>query len=159
MPGSSRRVRRFEAGDEPALRQLFFETIRNVNRRDYSDEQVRAWAPDDYDPERWAQKVRKLNPFVCEIDGEIAGYADLQPSGYIDHFYVNRHYQRQGVGSELFHHIEEPAQATGLKELSADVSITARPFFEHFGFEVVERQRVTINNVVLGNFRMIRKLV
>ena len=151
-------IRRFQPGDEGVLRQLFFETIRNVNLRDYTDEQVRAWAPDDYDPDHWAERIRKLNPFVCEIDGEIAGYADLQPNGYVDHFFVSRHFQRQGVGAALFRQIEQEARALELDELSAEVSITARPFFEHFGFEVVDSQQVTINDVTLDNFRMRRRL-
>ncbi len=151
-------IRRFQPGDETALHRLFFETIRNVNRQDYSDEQVRAWAPDDYDPQHWAERIQKLNPFVCEVDGEIAGYADLQPDGYIDHFFVSRHHQRQGVGRTLFGQIEQDARAAGLQELHADVSITARPFFEHFGFEVAERQKVIVNDVTLENFRMVRRL-
>ncbi|MDJ0751526.1 MAG: GNAT family N-acetyltransferase [Woeseiaceae bacterium] len=154
----TRHVRRFRTGDEETLHRLFFETIREVNRKDYTEEQVRAWAPEDYDAGRWSARIRSLNPFICEIDGEIAGYADLQPSGYIDHFFVSRRFQRQGVGSILFDQIEREARATGLEILSADVSITAKPFFEHFGFKVVERQRVTMNGVALDNFRMTRVL-
>jgi len=158
MNDKRKRIRRFQAGDETMLRTLFFDTIRNVNRRDYTEEQVRAWAPDDYDAERWATRMRKLDPFVCEIDGDIAGYADLQPSGYVDHFYVSKNFQRQGVGTALFGHIEKEAGARQLKELSADVSITARPFFEHMGFRAIRRQQVRINGVALDNFRMTRRL-
>ncbi len=151
-------IRRFQRGDEAALRQLFFETIRNVNRQDYTEEQVRAWAPEDYDAEYWATRIQDLNPFICEIDGEIAGYADLQSSGLIDHFFVSRHFQRKGVGSALFAQIEKEAQLLELESLHSNVSITARPFFEHFGFKVVEQQQLTINDVALTNFRMLRKL-
>ena len=153
-----KRIRRFRNGDEDVLRQLFFDTIRTVNRRDYTDEQVRAWAPEIYDTEHWGNRMRNLNPFVCEIDGEVAGYADLQLSGYIDHFYVSRKFQRRGVGTALFERIEQEAKAHQLKELSADVSITARPFFERFGFAVVKQQKLTINEVMLTNFHMSRKL-
>ncbi|MDJ0710936.1 MAG: GNAT family N-acetyltransferase [Woeseiaceae bacterium] len=153
-----KRIRRFRTGDEAILRTLFFDTIRNVNRRDYTEEQVRAWAPEDYEPEHWAHRMRELNPFVCEVDGEIAGYADLQSSGYIDHFFVSKNFQRRGVGTSLFERIEAEARARQLKELSADVSITARPFFERFGFAVIRQQQVTINDVVLTNFRMVRKI-
>ncbi len=33
---------------------LFRDTIRQVNSRDYSPEQIRAWASDDIDPVAWA---------------------------------------------------------------------------------------------------------
>ena len=158
MTHTVKRIRRLRVGDESTLHQLFFDTIRNVNSRDYTEEQVRAWAPKDHDVQRWATRMRKLNPFVCEIGGEIAGYADLQSSGYIDHFYVSKNFQRQGVGTALFEHIENEAKTNELKELSADVSITARPFFERFGFEVITQQEIEINGVTLQNFRMLRKL-
>ena len=150
-------IRRFRPGDEELLYRLFFETIRHVNRRDYSDEQVRAWAPDEYDRQLWAERIQALNPFVCEVDGEIAGYADVQANGYIDHFYVDRRLQRLGVGTALMRQIEQEALSLALEQLSADVSITARPFFEHFGFRVVRRQQITIGGVTLDNFRMARR--
>ncbi|MGL5364343.1 MAG: GNAT family N-acetyltransferase, partial [Plesiomonas shigelloides] len=34
------------------------------------------------------------------------------------------------------------------------VSITAKPFFERFGFRVVKKQQVAINGQVLTNFLM-----
>ena len=152
------KIRRFRDGDEKALRRVFFDTIRTVNRRDYTEEQVRAWAPDEYDERHWRQRIQKLDPFICEVDGVIAGYADLQPSGYIDHFFVSKDFQRQGVGATLFSRIHDEAAALELRELTADVSITARPFFERFEFTVVKTQNVTINGVVLQNFHMRRKL-
>lgn len=53
-------------------------------------------APADIDLERWANHIKELQPFVVELDGEIAGYADVQPNGYIDHFFVSGTYSRQG---------------------------------------------------------------
>ena len=152
------RIRKFRNGDEERLRQLFFETIRHVNAADYTPEQLRAWAPDDMDAERWAQRVRAIDPFICEIDGQIVGYADLQDTGYIDHFFVDRHYQRCGAGRALMTEIEKTALGKGIEELTAHVSITARPFFESFGFEVIDPQVVTIEGVELTNYIMRRQL-
>ena len=35
----------YRASDAPEIARLFYETVRSVNRADYSEEQVRAWAP------------------------------------------------------------------------------------------------------------------
>ena len=42
--------------DADALRELFFNTIRRVNRADYDEAQVRAWAPDEMDEKRWQRR-------------------------------------------------------------------------------------------------------
>lgn len=56
-------------------------------------------------------------------------------------------------------HLEQLARSKGVTEMSSDVSITARPFFEAKGFVVDEEQFVEIRGQVLRNFKMVRKLV
>ncbi len=148
------RIRPFRHGDEAALLALFRTTIRTVNRRDYTDEQVQAWAPDDIDKGHWTRRIRGINPFVCESGARIVGYADVQDSGYIDHFFVHHEAQGQGVGKALFAAIFDKAKHKGITELTSQVSITARPFFEKMGFDVVQSQVVTMNDVELTNYRM-----
>lgn len=148
------RIRPFQPGDEPALYRVHREAIHRVASRDYTPEQIQAWAPDRHDPGPWGIKMRRLRPFVAEADGVIAGYADLQPSGYIDHFFVCADFPRQGVGRLLMERIHEEAARQGLAELTADVSKTAQLFFARFGFEIVElrfpvRSGVTIPNALM----------
>ncbi|MBW7002743.1 GNAT family N-acetyltransferase, partial [Salmonella enterica subsp. enterica serovar Weltevreden] len=92
-------------------------------------EQIDAWAPADIDLERWANHIKELQPFVVELDGEIAGYADVQPNGYIDHFFVSGTYSRQGVGTLLMNCIHEEARQRGISELTSNVSKAAEVFF------------------------------
>jgi putative acetyltransferase len=40
-------IRLFEAQDAEQIAELFHETVREINVRDYSSSQVKAWAPDD----------------------------------------------------------------------------------------------------------------
>ncbi len=147
-------LRRFRDGDGPALWRLFHGTVREVCSRDYSELQVKAWAPDDIDVPDFVRKLASLAPFVVEVDGEIAGYADVQSDGYIDHFYCHRNWQGKGVGSLLMKAIEDQAERSGLERLCSDVSITARPFFEGKGFVVVKEQDVLRRGVMLRNYRM-----
>jgi putative acetyltransferase len=151
-------IRKYKPGEEPALWTLFFETVRTINLGNYSAEQVRAWAPDDVDEAAWAQRIAEMNPYVCEHEGLIVGYAALRKSGYVDHFYVHHAWQDRGVGKRLYATIEADARAQQLEELTADVSITARPFFESRGFRVVRAQEVVRCGVVMRNFRMVKRL-
>ncbi len=148
------KIRKFQKGDELALWKLKYDTIRKINTRDYTEEQTFAWAPDVFDAENWAKKIKTMNPFVAEIDGNIVGYADIQIDGYIDHFFCHFDYQGQGVGKALMQAIFKNGQAKGIERFYSHVSITASPFFEHFGFVVIKQQSVDIRGQVLTNFVM-----
>ena len=151
-------IRKYRPGEESELWNLFFNTVRSVSIRDYTVEQVRQWAPDEIDEGQWRDRIERINPYVCVHDGVIVGYADLQKSGHIDHFYVHHQWQGKGVGKRLFAWIESEAKKRALTQLTADVSITARPFFESRGFAVVTSQKVRLGDVVLGNFKMTKRL-
>lgn len=151
-------VRKFRIGDEAALFKVYFSAIHQVASRDYSQEQIEAWAPVDLDFGIWKGRMRGIDPFVVEADGLLVGYADLQENGYIDHFFVSGDYPRQGTGRLLMETIHESARSRGIETLTSDVSRTAQPFFEHFGFEVIEQRSPRIRGVVVPNALMRKPL-
>jgi putative acetyltransferase len=151
-------LRDFRPGDEPALRAVFESAIHGTARRDYSQLQVDTWAPREYDAQAWVKRVRGIAPFVASIDDVIVGYADVQTSGYIDHFYVAATAGGQGVGGALMRRLFSRAEEWGLAELTSHVSITAQPFFAHFGFEVVEHRVFDVRGVEMRNASMRRRL-
>jgi putative acetyltransferase len=150
-------IRRYRIEDTRELMTLFYRTVREVNIRDYTQEQVEVWAPDDMDQDRWEQTLSARCTFVAEQEGRLAGFGELEPmeeGGLINRFYVSADHQGQGVGSALLSAIEAEAQQRGLTRLFTEASITARPFFERRGFVTLEKQAVVRQNVTLHNFRM-----
>jgi putative acetyltransferase len=147
-------LRDFQAGDEPALRAVFVSAVHGTARRDYSQLQVDTWAPREYDAQAWADRVRGIAPFVALVDDAIVGYADVQPGGFIDHFYVAATASGQGVGGALMRRLLARAEELGLAELTSHVSITAQPFFAHFGYEVVEVCMFDVRGVEMRNATM-----
>ncbi len=93
MADSSFIVRRFEPADAADVAQLFYNTVRRVNRADYSQEQVEAWAPDIYDLAAWLETCSRRITFVAP-DPQIVGFAELVPAepdareGHVDRFYT-----------------------------------------------------------------------
>jgi putative acetyltransferase len=152
-------VRRFKIGDELALFSVFFSAIHGIASRDYTRAQLEAWAPANLDPKLWESQMRDIRPFVVEANGEIIGYADVQPNGYIDHFFVSGNHPRQGIGSLLMKTIHEEAKLLGVDELTSNVSKTAESFFAFHGFQVVERRFPLRRGVTLQNALMRKKLI
>jgi putative acetyltransferase len=151
-------IRRFQSGDGSALRRVFHSAIHRVASADYSLEQIAAWAPDSVDPALWEKHMQSLNPFVAVLESDIVGYADVQTSGYIDHFYVSGHHPRRGIGTRLMLALHEEANRLGLAEMTSHVSRTAQPFFARFGFTIVEQRAAAIRGVIVPNARMRKAL-
>ena len=149
-------IRRFKQGDEKELYEVFHNTIRKVNIQDYNENQVAAWAPDDIDMNFVTQKFRDIKPFVAVNDEGIIGYADIQPDGYIDHFYCHHQFQGKGVGRRLFSALEREAAEKRIPSMYSNVSITAKLFFEAMGFSVKKEQLVKVGDQQLKNYRMVR---
>ena len=153
-------IRKYKTADAQALASIYYHTIHNINIRDYTEEQVNAWAPyssvEDYSG--WQEKLAKIKPFVAVLDDVITGFAEFEPiidqGGHIDCFYVHHEHQGKGFGSALMNAVFDKAKQEGIARIYAEVSITARPFFEAKGFKVVKEQKVSLRGVELTNFVM-----
>lgn len=153
------RFRQFTPADADQIACLFHDTIHAVNRQDYSPAQLAAWAPEDIYFQDWVAFCTNRITFVAEINGIIAGFANLESDGYVNCFYCHKDYQGQGIGKGLYQAIEAKALELGCDRLFADVSITAKPFFQRMGFEVVQEQTVERRGEHFINFRMQKNLL
>ena len=147
-------IRRYAIGEEQALRQLFYETVHQINIRDYSQAQVEAWAPADYDLEAWVERLKRSSPWVAVEDNDLLGFAEMDSAGRIDCFYVQHARLGRQVGSALMQKLQYQALRLGLARLEVEASVTARGFFQHKGFVLVRRQQVERRGQSLINYLM-----
>lgn len=148
------KIRLFESQDAAQIAQLFHDTVRQVNLQHYSDQQVKAWAPDDVNFRNWAEVCANRFTYVADDAGTIAGFGELEANGHIDCFYCHKDYQGCGIGRQIYEAIEAKALALSLNRLFVEASITAKPFFEHMGFAVVTAQIVTCRGETFTNYVM-----
>ena len=148
------KVRLFCQQDADQIAQLFHATVREINIRDYSSNQVKAWAPDNIYFRDWAEVCSNRFTYVADKEGVIVGFGELEPNGHIDCFYCHKDYQRCGVGSQIYQAIEAKALELGLNRLFTEVSITALPFFQRMGFSVVKEQQVKCRGESFINYAM-----
>ena len=141
-------LRPYRSEDCPALAALFYDTVHTVNARDYTPEQLDAWADGQVDLAAWDASFLAHTTLVAEAEGIIVGFADLADDGYLDRLYVHKDWQGRGVATALCDALP------GAKLTHA--SLTARPFFEKRGWQVVKEQQVERRGVLLTNFVMKR---
>jgi putative acetyltransferase len=151
-------IRRYTPGDLAGLIVLFRDTVRRINRRDYSQAQVMAWAPDEIDAQQWARRFGNKAVWVADLEGAPVGFVDVARDGQIDMLYVHADHQGRGIASRLLGTVEAGARAHGLLRLFTEASITARPFFERRGFRVLAPQRVVRWAQEFVNYRMDKQI-
>lgn len=147
-------IRKYKTTDCEEIAQLFYETVHSVNARDYSSEQRNAWVTGSVDMQVWNHSFLKHYTMVAVDDERIVGFGDIDRTGYLDHLFIHKDYQGKGVASVLCNELEMYALKNGASVLSTHTSITAKPFFQRRGYEVMKEQQVERNGVKLTNFVM-----
>jgi putative acetyltransferase len=151
-------LRDYTDADARATLDVFLRAVRVTAARDYTADQIRAWAPDDLDPLAWATRRAGARTRVAVRDGVVVGFTDVDATGYVDMLFVDPDAARTGVGRALLDWVVRTARADGAAELTTHASVTARPFFAAHGFEVVAEQHPVRRGVALTNYRMRRPL-
>lgn len=144
-------LRNYVKTDCAQLARLFYDTVHTVNAKDYTQEQLAAWATGKVNLEAWNESLQARHTVVAEMDGKIVGFGDMDEIGYLDRLYVHKDYQRRGAATAICDALEQNTEAA---EFTTHASITARPFFEKRGYTVVREQRVERGGVWLTNFIM-----
>lgn len=144
--------------DLPAALELFYDTVHRVCRADYDEARLAAWAPDLPDRERWQESLLAHDSLVARMDGQIVGFGDLDPSGYLDRLYVRWDRQRQGIATALCDALEARAEELGCSLVTTHASITARPFFAKRAYVLVRPQQVERSGQWLTNYVMEKPL-
>lgn len=154
-------IRKGQLVDLAELQMLFLDTITEICKADYNDDQIEAWTSDtksNRNRQRWVDILTKQFVLVAQIKNEIVGFATLDNGNYIDLLYVHKNHQRQGIADRLYKNIENEARGQNQSVLTSNVSKSARPFFEKVGFKVTKKQTVVRQNVELTNYKMEKKI-
>ena len=150
-------IRNYCTEDTQALANIYYNTIHRINIQHYTKEQVDVWAPtSSLETEGWAKKFSRTIPIIATVEDEIIGFAEFEPNGHIDCFYCHHDWIGKGVGSALMKEILQRAKDNHIRLIFSEVSISAKPFFEKWGFRIVIQQTIVRKGIELINFKMER---
>lgn len=140
------------------ITDLFYSSVHAIDSSIYSNREKEAWAPKPIDYDKWKCRLDCKKPYLLMIQGEGAGFIELDSDGHIDCTYVLPKYQNFGVATLLLQHVISLAKEAGLKKLYVEASIVAKPFFEKFGFTVEGKNEITRNETILINYSMLVRI-
>lgn len=146
-------IREYRQSDCRELTALFYHTVHTVNAKDYTKEQLDAWAPEQANIEKWNLSLQEHYSLVVTENKVIVGFGDINNMGCLDRLFVHTDYQGKGIATAICNQLEQAVQG----DITTYASITARPFFEKRGYKVVKEQLVERQGVSLTNFVMVKK--
>lgn len=148
------RIRPARPDDGKQIGRMIYDTVRAINRKDYSEPQVEAWAPDPYIFSTYDESYA----YVAELKGEIVGFGNFTSEGCLHRFYIHKDFQGQGIGSRLLEALEARALSIGLTEMTTEASITAKAFFLSKGWVIKMQNTKIFREVSFINFKMYKIL-
>lgn len=77
-------IREYEEKDLSSIIKLFYDTVHFINIKDYTQEQVNVWAPENIDENLWNKSLLRHYSIVFEDNEIIKGFCDCDNEGYID---------------------------------------------------------------------------
>jgi putative acetyltransferase len=154
-------IRSAQPADAPALVQLYRASLTELGARDYTPEQVGAWASLTPPAERFCTMMADGRSMLVAVDsaGRLAAFGDLEADGHIDYLYSAPFASASGAAAALYAELELRARALGLGRLYAEASEAARRFFLRRGFVVVTRRDFAVAGVAIHNYAVEKRLV
>ena len=146
-------IRTYQQSDCKVLTELFYNTVHKVNAKDYTEEQLNAWATGQVDLEKWNQSLQEHYSIVAVENGIIVGFGDIDKTGYLDRLFVHADYQGKGIATAICDQLEQAIMGN----ITTHASITAKPFFEKRGYKVVKERQVERQGIFLTNYVMIKE--
>ena len=135
-PGVGVGVRSYATQDAVATYEVFRAAVRRTALARYSPAQVRAWAPDEVDMERWAARRAAAWTIVAvERDHDrVIAFADLTDAGEMDMLFVHPDHARAGIAATLVARVVEQATRRGLNSVEVHASKVLQPLLTRLGF-------------------------
>ncbi|GAA0225562.1 GNAT family N-acetyltransferase [Haladaptatus pallidirubidus] len=134
--------------DSDTVYRVHVESIAELGRDGYSQEQVEAWAQGCESADYSTAIDSETQAFVAAEDGRgVVGFGSLNyesPEEYevtvdaeITAVYVHPAVAREGIGSKIYSELERRAREQGVRTLGLSASKNAVPFYDSHGYERV----------------------
>lgn len=150
----------FHPDHAPALAEVYRAAVLGIGPRDYTPEQVAAWASIAPSAEQLAGLYGDGRFTAVAVDDtcRVLGFTDMEADGHIGFLYCRPEAAGTGVAGRLYEAVEAEARARGLPRLYSEASEGACRFFIRQGFAVLHRRALEIDGVAIHNFAVEKAL-
>lgn len=147
------KIRGYEARDAAGVAEVFRRSVAALGPRDYSPEQVAAWAGRAPDAGAFHARASDGRVFIVAVDDDDrpVAFADVEADGHVDMLYCAPEYAGTGLVVLLYATLEAVARQRGITRLYSEASEAALRFFLRRGFVKLHRRELMIGDVAIHN--------
>jgi GNAT superfamily N-acetyltransferase len=149
-------LRQITIKDQLELKKVYFDSIQSLDEKIYNLEQKRAWSSQAWGNPNFNKSITQGKGWLLCEQGIIIAFAIRYPENRISLFYCKGSFQRKGCGSLLLHKLEHEAKKEGLYSLSTEASLISYKLFLKNEWEIIRKERITINNIFFERYKMIK---
>ncbi len=132
------KIRRAQHSDSQGIIDVHVKSIREVCGKDYTPEQIEAWAGRRFKTELWHQAIDRDYIWVIEADKSILGFGHFavmdENNGEVLGLYFIPPVIGNGCGRKMFAEFVKVAKEHNLTKINLHSTITAKSFYESLGF-------------------------
>ena len=140
-------LREYIPSDCAQLAELFYQTVHSVNAKDYTKEQLDAWATGEVDCRRGMRLSGRTGRSLRQKAARLSALGTwMRPAIWTGCMSIRT------IRGKVLH--LRSATNWSRKTFTTHASITAKLFFQHRGYHVVRKQEVIRHGVALTNFVM-----
>ncbi len=149
-------LRQITIKDQLELKKVYFDSIQSLDEKIYSQEQKRAWSSQAWDNPNFDKSITKGKGWLLSEKGIIIAFATRFPNNRIALFYCKGQFQRKGCGTKLLNKLEDEAKKEGIDSLTTEASLISYKLFLKSEWEIIRKEKVTINNIFFERYTMIK---
>lgn len=148
------RIEQFQPKHAAAVARVHRNSIRQIASEDCTEEEIATWS---------SQVSKNLDipedkhRFIALQGKAVIGFAEYRENNEITNLYVHPRFTRQGIGSQLPAKIEKEARSRGLSYPKAKATVTAKPFYERHGYEVLHETTYQIEGQELKVYKVLKE--
>ena len=149
-------LRQITTKDQLELKKVYFDSIKSLDEKIYSQEQKRAWSSQSWLNPNFDKSINQGKGWLLSEKGKVIAFATRYPNNRIALFYCKGKFQRKGCGSKLLHKLEDEAKKEGLDSLSTEASLISYELFLKNEWKIIRKEKVTINNIFFERYKMMK---
>lgn len=115
-------LRRYIPSDFEQIAKLFYDTVHSINTKDYTEEQLNAWAPGKVNLQEWDRLFSEHLTYVAVESRRIIGFGDIDSSGHLDKLFVHKNFQGIGIATAICDRFEKEME---VPKITVHASISA----------------------------------
>ncbi|MBI4452125.1 GNAT family N-acetyltransferase [Candidatus Woesearchaeota archaeon] len=156
------KIRKARLRDARRISRLMCDTIRLVNSKNYSQNQIKVWVNSNTTT-KIKESINNSNKliFVATDNGKIAGVASLNLKEMeLGSLYIKHNIHKKGIGTRLLEYIERYAKNNGFKKLKLGSTITALEFYKNNGYKTIRKNHyIILQGVKIQCILMSKRLI